>query len=489
MSASQASKTIQESNRQRKELIVERQQNSLIAAIALFGLLLFACSSLKHALYRSTAADLGIFDQAIYLISQGKTPISSLLGFHILGDHAAFIYYPIALLYKLYPSVYWLFALQAIALSSAALLASNLALDAGLPRSQSRLVAFAYLFYPLIFNINLFDFHPDVFVPFGLFAAVLSARRGKIIGFCAAIALILSCKAVLSLTVAAMGVWLFACEKKRLYGAIAFCAGIAWFAIATQIIIPTFGGAGATLGRHLWRYAYLGSSFNEIFQNFLFKPQLLLGQIFSFDSLRYLLLLVLPLLWGLSPRRLAPLIAAIPALCLNLLADDPNQRDLYYQYSLPVLPFLILSVIATLAAGEGLRLRRKTVMLWCAIAFFAFAKHYYILRFLSTFDTWTATTQAMSAIPPNASVLTDNELAPHLTHRPTLKLINTPLSEAELGAFDFVLIDLRRPWPDHVALAQQRVAYFRQQPNFNLVSQRDEIYLFARKPQSSSILR
>ena len=67
--------------------------------------------------FHSTAYDLGIFDQAVYLISRGEPPISTLLGFHILGDHAALIWYPISLLYKIYPSVYWLFGIQSIALS------------------------------------------------------------------------------------------------------------------------------------------------------------------------------------------------------------------------------------------------------------------------------------------------------------------------------------------------------------------------------------
>jgi uncharacterized membrane protein len=76
----------------------------------------FICSSLRHALFQSTAFDLGIFDQAVYLISRNLPPISTFTGFHILGDHAAIIFYPIAILYKIYPDVHWLFAIQALTL-------------------------------------------------------------------------------------------------------------------------------------------------------------------------------------------------------------------------------------------------------------------------------------------------------------------------------------------------------------------------------------
>lgn len=55
------------------------------------------CSSLRHALFQSGAFDLGIYDQVVYLISQGQPPISSFLGFHHLGNHAAWAVYVLSL--------------------------------------------------------------------------------------------------------------------------------------------------------------------------------------------------------------------------------------------------------------------------------------------------------------------------------------------------------------------------------------------------------
>ncbi|PLZ80809.1 hypothetical protein CBP16_12350, partial [Fischerella thermalis WC217] len=148
------------------------------------ALMLFGCSSLRHMLFHSAAWDLGIFDQAVYLISQGKSPISSFLGFHILGDHAAIIFYPLALLYKIYPSVYWLFLVQAIALASGALFTNLIARQAGLTTEQAAAIAVVYLLYPLVFNINLYDFHPDVIALPALLGAILAARLGKFGWFC-----------------------------------------------------------------------------------------------------------------------------------------------------------------------------------------------------------------------------------------------------------------------------------------------------------------
>ncbi|MCZ0902452.1 DUF2079 domain-containing protein, partial [Microcoleus sp. HI-ES] len=86
---------------------------------------------------------------------------------------------------------------------------------------------------------------------------ILAARLNKIVWFCTAILLVLSCKAVLSLTVVAMGFWLFFCEKKQRCGAIALLLGAAWFLIASQKIIPFFSGSEVA---GVGRYSYLGKS-------------------------------------------------------------------------------------------------------------------------------------------------------------------------------------------------------------------------------------
>lgn len=345
------------------------QPHPLGLMIGISALILFACSSLRHFLFQSTAWDLGIFDQAVYLISQGQSPISSFLGFHILGDHAALIFYPLALLYLIKPDVHWLLAVQAVALALGALPTWHLARQAGLKKAQATAMAAVYLLYPLVFNINLFDFHPDAIAMPAMLGAVLAARLGHLWWFCLAIASILSCKGVFALTVAAMGFWLLIFEKRRLYGAIALIAGVAWFIIATQAIIPFFGNETATVGRHLSRYSYLGNSFAEVAQNLVLKPGLLLSGTFTQPNLEYLLWLLLPVIWGLSPRHLTPLVGAIPALAIDLLSNLETQKDLIHQYSLPVLPFLLLATISTLASGGWWLRSQRGIILWSLVAF------------------------------------------------------------------------------------------------------------------------
>ncbi len=439
-------------------------------------IILFTYSSLKHTLFHSTALDLGWFDQAVYLISKGQPPIVSFWGHHILGDHAALILYPLAILYKIFPDVHWLFAVQAVALALGAWPTWALARQAGLKEEQAIALAVVYLLYPEVFNVNLFDFHTEVIALPLLLAAVLAARLERIGWFCLSIVLILGCKEVLSLTVAAMGLWLLVFEKKRLYGVFALTAGVGWFLIASQEIIPFFsGGEVAAVGR----YRYLGNSVFEIVSNLVIKPWLLLGRVISMSTLNYLVALLVPVIWGISLQHLAPLVCVLPTLLMNILSDISAQRDLAYQYSIPILPFLLLAVIATLAAGRGWLRNGRHIILWSLVAFLLMANYREIKSYTGTLDTWQAMRGAIAQIQTQGGVLTDNQYAPHVTHRPVVKLFYSDLpSAADLAEVNYVLLNVRHPWPEAQKSSVKLAAQLQKNQQFKLSYQRDDVYLF-----------
>ena len=497
-------------------------------------LILFATSSARHALFHSTAFDLAIFDQAVYLISQNQTPFSSLMAINILGDHAAFIFYPLALLYKIYPDVHWLLFVQAFALALGAWPSWSLARQAGLNESKAIAIAVVYLLYPAVFNVNLFDFHPEVIALPAILAAILAARLDKILWFCAAIVLILSCKAVLSLTVLMMGVWLFLFEKTRRCGLIAIFLGAAWFLIATQAIVPYFNQGKQHAG--IGRYQYLGNSVFEIAINLIMKPHLVAGRLISADTLGYLILLFLPAIWWLSPRHLAPLIGALPVLVMNILSDIEAQRDLIHQYSVPIFPFILTAVISTLAdrqergknfwknAGNYLWNHRNSIpkiwnrikinrisiksvkhiwthriwvhrswrggklvfvhlskflILWSLLTFLALAKYgYFWTIYLESLDTWQATRQAINLVETKGNMLTDNSLATHLAHRLTIKLLHQVANGQSLNEFEYVLLNLRHPWHDTADTAVSIATQLKKSPLFKISYQQDDVWLF-----------
>jgi len=454
------------------------------ASISLATTILFICSSLRHWLYHSHALDLGFFDQGLYLISTSQTPIVSFSGFHILGDHAAVILYPLSLFYRIYPDVHWLFIVQAIALTIGGFPIYYLALQSGVDRDRAITIVFTYLLYPLILNKSLFDFHPDAIAVPGFLFAILAARSNRLILFSIAIALILSCKSVLSLTVIAMGLWLIFCESKRIYGLLSISMGLGWFIISTQSIIPMFLGndMGGVTAAVASRYSYLGNSFVEIISNILTKPDLVISKVFSLDTLEYIFYLILPVGWGLSPKHLFPLISIIPVLAMNILSTVAIQRNLVHHYALPILPFLFLAIIDTVAKDRHLLKTRRNILIWSAIAFILLGKVGYLGSYFATWDTQQATTTAVSKIKDTGALLVTGEIAPHLTHRPIVKLAFDAAKSIDLQQFKYILLNQKHPgWNSSIETIEKLRSRAKESGIFNLEYQQNEVYLYVRK--------
>lgn len=433
-------------------------------------------------MFRSSAWDLGIFDQAVYLISQGQPPISSFLGFHILGDHAAFMFYVLALLYKIYPDVHWLLAVQAIALSVGALATWRLARQAGIRETHATTLSIVYLLYPIVFNANLADFHPEVIAIPALLFAVWAARAKRLGWFCFCLGMTLICRDALALNIAAMGIWLIIFEKRHTYGTIALLMGISWFLIATQVIVPTIGGEAAKIDRFLFRYAWLGNSYTEIAKNFFLKPWLVAGKVFSWNTLDYLLLIGAPLIWAMRPLHFAPLIGALPTLAMNILSSNNGQRSLIGQYSVPILPFLILVTVSVVATNPSW-FKRKGILAWSAIGFLILAKYGLFLADLDKLDTWSATRTAIAQIQTQGGVLTDHNIAPHLSQRSLIASIDDiRRSNKELERFDYILINTRHPWQNQHQTAIDLLNQVKSSPRWTLNDEQTEVYLFIKNP-------
>jgi uncharacterized membrane protein len=449
---------------------------SLLWLLIISAVILFASSTVRHGLFHSNAWDLGIFDQPLYLLSRGLPPISSIIGVHILGDHAAWIFYPLAGLYWIYPDVHWLFAVQAIALALGVVPTYHLATQAGLRERQAGAMAIAYLLYPLIFNLNLFDFHPEVIALPLMVAAVWLARADRLWGFVICIVIVLGCRDALALTVAAMGVWLALFEKKRVCGAIAFLAGLGWFYLATQVILPHFQPAGV-LGLSL--YAELGNSIPEIALNLVLKPDVVLRRVLTWTNLGYLVILCVPLAWGLTPRQFAPLVAAVPQLAMNLLSEKEVQKNLVHQYSLPILPFMLLVVMASWAAGNAWIQRPKTIVLWSLVAFMVLGQwHLFGTRYLSKLSTWQATHRAIAQITTQDPVLAPAALVPHLSHRPRINVVRDAKG-VKLENYHYVLLNQRHPGGlSTPEIILELVNQAKNTPCLQLRFQQDDVFLF-----------
>jgi uncharacterized membrane protein len=441
------------------------------------------CSSIRHALFQSSVWDLGIFDQFAYLIGQGLPPFSSFLEFHLLGDHAAYSFYLLGGLYALWADVHWLLLVQAIALAGGIIPVAWLAIQAGAKESQAITLAYAYLLYPLIFNVNLFDFHPEVMALPVLLLAIWYARQAARIPFLICVLFVLGCKAVLSLTLLGMGIWLLIWERKRFCGITAILLGTGWFWLATQVIIPHFRPFELNW---LARYDSLGNSIFEVAWTLLTHPSLIAKYVFTGANLEYVFYLVIPLAWGLRPRYMAPLMAASPILFINLISDSMSQKNLIYQYSLPILPFLLVVVIDSLGYRQSFIKSRRAILCWSIIGFMVLAKYsFFWSKYLESIDTWKANRTAITYVNTQDNLLTTHHLFPHLSHRVNIQLVTVQTAaEERLQEFKQVLVDSRHPGdPNLTEVVASVVTHLQGNPQFEQRFAQDGVYFFVSRSQ------
>ncbi|MGL5061924.1 MAG: DUF2079 domain-containing protein, partial [Microcoleus sp.] len=206
-----------------------------------------------------------------------------------------------------------------------------------------------------------------------------------------------------------------------------------------------------------------------------------------------------------------------------------------HQYSIPVFPFLLITVISTIANRQEtskhfwpnlrnhlwnhrhwgpqiwqrvsqrislqsvkqiwmkrLWIRRiwqwvkllfanlsKLLILWSLLMFLILAKYgYFWTVYLEHLDTWQATRQAINLVETQGNVLTDNYLAPHLAHRKTIKLLHQVANGQSLQEFEYVLLNLRHPWHDTADIGDRVAVQLKKSALFELKYQQDDVFLF-----------
>lgn len=452
---------------------------SLINGLVLIGsIVFFISSSLRHWLFKSTALDLTLFDQWVYLISQGLPPISSITGFHVLGDHAAFILYPISLFYKIYSTEYWLFLIQALSLASGCLPVYKLSRQVELSKSYSSAISLAYLLYPVLFNANFYtDYRPEAIAVPSLLWAVWAVRANKLVPLFGCLSLALTCKDSLTLLVLSFGIWLLLLGK-RLYGVGAIALGSVWYLATIGYLVPLLrqGQAGGVAFYGSW-----GHSPKEILFTLLTQPQLVLSKLVAPDNIFYYLLLLMPLLVGVNWRLALVLLPALPLLLLNTFSDYSAQRDLIHHYALPIVPFLLLWFIDSVAhyqkKGQRKWLKPRVIVVSALVSFLLLAKpDYFVTRYLPNLPHVGALRAAVSLVTTKESVLTTSNIAPHLSQREVIEVFRLERKfEEGMQKFKYILLDLKN---NSNEINSDLLPSLRLDPQYKLSYDNDEVYLF-----------
>ena len=375
---------------------------------AVLGLLGWGCSALRHHLLQSNAYDLGLFDQWAWLIGRGLEPVSSMEHVHVLADHGAWLLYAAGAAYGLLPSVHWLFASQAIALSFTAIPIWWLSQQAGLSPKHCWLACALWWLQPVVFNTILFDFHPETWVMPAFALALWAERAEKPRLWFALLLLMLGARDGLILVIAGMALDLGWRQRWR-WCAAAGGLSTGWLFILSQRLYPLLrGGSGPKAAERM--FGHLGDGFSSLVSSLEW------GEI-AF----YLLILSLPLgwLWRRSSR--STLLIGSPLLLVNLLSASASYRTLVHHYSLPL---ALIAVVAAIRGGLQSPSRRGTPtwgLIWATACWLALAKPWFFTGpYLERQSDVGDVKNAISLIQQNDSVLTTSYLVPQLSHRQTI---------------------------------------------------------------------
>ena len=372
------------------------------------GLIGWGCSALRHGLLQSNAYDLGLFDQWVWLISQGLPPISSMEHVHMLADHGAWLLYVTGGLYRILPSVQWLLGGQALALSLTAIPIWWLAQQAGLRPRGCWLACGLWWLQPVVFNTLLFDVHPETWVMPAFGFALWAERDNRPRLWLLLLLLLLGARDGLVLVIGGMALDL-ALRRRWRWSAATLGLATGWLLLLSRWLYP------------LLRNGEGPKAASRMFGHLLGAPLNVLQQLDWGGGLTYLLLLALPcgLLW--RRRSLPVLLIGLPLVLVNLLSASPSYRTLIHHYSLPLAVLAVLGAIDGALQDAAGRRGPAWALAWASACWLALAKPWFFTGpYLQRLAQLDQARSAITRIQPDDAVLTTSFLVPQLSQRRTI---------------------------------------------------------------------
>ena len=424
--------------------------NEIIKDIHLKKVLIVAISStlifyflaiLKHILLQSTAYDLGLFDQWIWLTSQGLPSYSSMTGLHMLADHGAWTLYIASFIYKIKPDLNILFISQSASLCFTIVPLYLLCKSKKLTQKNSFLIVLFWLLQPVVFNINLFDFHPEVWsMPFIVLYYYFEENENFIKSIVCTF-IILGTRDGLVLLVFGFGLEQLLKKKPGRF-LMLFSISTLWFIFLNNWLYPLLNDdKGSVMA--LERYAKYGDTFKEILYTLLLKPNLVISSINWSESVFYMLILFLPAFVFWKRISLITLISGVPLIITNILSDNSLQRDLLHQYSLPIALVMVIAVVNGISKNKGKLGFEKKRFLWILLCWFALAKPLLFFGpYLDRLNSIKPANAAFEEISIDSNVITTSYLVPHLSQRQFIKLpTNNDDIKSDLEVYNVLLLN------------------------------------------------
>ena len=418
------------------------------SVFALFGIIYCLISFVNHYMFRTSAHDFGIYNQALWDYAHfrinNNTIISPYFG-NILSDHFELLMMIVSPLYYIFGS-YTLLIVQVIAILIGG---QGIFKFVELISSNRKLALAAMIQFFLFFGIYsalAFDYHNNVIgamvVPWVFYFLHKNQWKQAI--------LMLIIFLISKENMALWGVFIFAGliikyrrdRRKHIWSTI-FCAvSLAYFLIVVGLIIPSLGRAGA--GYLHFQYSVLGNNMSDSLSNIITNPlyafKLLFVNHLNFPAGDYVKaeLHIAVLLSGGILLFLRPyyLLMLLPIYGQKLFCDHYTYWGLGFHYSVEFIPIITIGAFSIINEIDKQKIRRIVVyvliIFTAAVSFHSFDKTYtYFNRQKQRFYQSPHYTRefnikeayaALKIIPDDAVVSAQNEFVSHLCFREKIYL-------------------------------------------------------------------
>ncbi len=415
---------------------------TLIAAVIYYIFSFSYISILAQQTFSTSAYDVGLYDQGIWLLSRFQAPFTTIKGVNLFGDHASLYSLLLAPFFWLWPNINLLYIMQTILLALGAI---PLFLYARQRLNSSFLalaVGLSFLLYPALQNMNLENFHPEVMALFFLTMTVYFMLQKNFRWFYPFLILSVLGKEDIGLTAAFIGLYLLIIKEKE-HGIRTIVIGLGWYFLSSRVLMPLLNGINI-FGPQPTVYSFW-------FQNYMrniFNPVYYFKMFFAGKAIVYIKDLLGPALFLplLAP---AMLLMLLPALAMNILSGSDYLRSIYFHYNYVTICFVYFGLIEGLALLSRIPMTAKirirgaitlgTILLLIAFVSntrasqFPFSRHLPIIknyRQILSLKRIEARQQALKLIPAEANVSASYSFVPHLTHRKNIYMFPNPFKAA-----------------------------------------------------------
>ncbi|MDQ3898162.1 MAG: DUF2079 domain-containing protein [Actinomycetota bacterium] len=376
----------------------------------------------RHHRFGTFGFDLGIYDQALWLLSRFETPFITLRGLNFWGHHVNVIGVVLVPFYWLGAGPAFLLAVQLASQAVGAVAVFLLARDRLRARWPAVALAGVLLLHPTYQFLAWEFFHFDALALGPLLLAYWAARARRWRWFAVAAVLAVACKEDVALAMVVLGILIALRGDRRIGAAVSGLAAV-WWVVATRLVIPAANGIGPFYDTF---FSEFGSSAGDVVVDVATDPvkagRVALGP----SRLAYYRMMFAPVAF-LPVFALPTLAVALPMLAVNALSSFPYTREIRYHYSALVLAGVILATVEAIAFLGRTPSRRAFLVGLVAATSLAstvawgpspISTKYHTGLWVGRGDPSLAAKKgAVDLVPARASASVSFEFAPHMTHR------------------------------------------------------------------------